>query len=362
MCISPIQIKNPYLGLGHLGLNRLHDTVNTYINVPCGHCPACTSLRQSWINQRVQMESLDNYLFYGTLTYNEDMCPWVHIGDYNLRVPDMSDFTLMVKRLRNEGLKFSYIVVSEYGGKTYRPHYHFMLSFPKDTVTPNLSAGRFVKQMQIHSFEMYLYDKILSSWCRNVGSHRVPIYKPLLTYFKKYGRHNYELHFASPSMNGLADVSFYVSKYICKFDKRTNKLLQKIKLDNTLSDEETSELITKVKPRCIISKQFGHFSRPSVSKHIKDCLNRNPEQPTFYDIYTGKPSPLSRYYTKHFVDINYALTRFYNSDSSQLYSSHIDSTLSTLECNIQREQHMNKLNKFKKNANKFEEILHNKDF
>ena len=65
MCISPIQIKNPYLGLGKLGLNRLHDTVNTYINVPCGHCPACTSLRQTWINQRVQMESLDNYLDLG---------------------------------------------------------------------------------------------------------------------------------------------------------------------------------------------------------------------------------------------------------------------------------------------------------
>lgn len=362
MCISPIQIKNPYLGLGHLGLNRLHDTVNTYINVPCGHCPACTSLRQSWINQRVQMESLDNYLFYGTLTYNEDMCPWVHIGDYNLRVPDMSDFTKMVKRLRNEGLKFSYIVVSEYGGKTYRPHYHFMLSFPKETITPNLSAGRFTLQMQLATFETTLYDKILSSWCRNVGSKRVPIYKPLLTYFSKYGRHNYELHYAAPSKNGLADVSFYVSKYICKFDKRTFKLLQKIKLDNSITADQTSELISKVKPRCIISKQFGHFSRPSVSDYIIDCLKRNPEQPTFYDIYTGKPSPLSRYYTKHFVDINYALTRFYNSDSHELFSSHTDSPLSDEELNIQRYQHLNKLNKFKKNAEKLEEILHNKDF
>lgn len=362
MCISPIQIKNPYLGLGHLGLNRLHDTVNTYINVPCGQCPACTSLRQSWINQRVQMESLDNYLFYGTLTYNEDMVPWVHFGEYNLRVPFMSDFTNMVKRLRNEGLKFSYIVVSEYGGKTYRPHYHFMLSFPKETVTPNLSAGRFTIQMQIHAFETSLYDKILSSWCVNVGSHRVPVYKPLLTYFEKYGRHNYELHFASPSQNGLADVSFYVSKYICKFDKRTSKLLQKIKLDNNLNDIETETLLSVVKPRCIISKQFGLFSRPSVSAHIKDCLKRNPEQPTFYDIYTGKPSPLSRYYTKHFVDIDYALSRFYNSDSSELYSSHIDNPLTTEELNIQREQHLNKLNKFKKNAENFEEIFHNKDF
>lgn len=362
MCLSPIQIKNPYLGLGHLGLNRLHDTVNTYINVPCGHCPACSSLRQSWINQRVQMESLDNYLFYGTLTYNEEMVPWVHIGEYNLRVPDMSDFTLMVKRLRNEGLIFSYIVVSEYGGKTYRPHYHFMLSFPKKSVTPNLSAGRFLLQMQVHNFENFLFDKILKSWCRNVGSRRVPIYKPLLTYFSKNGRHNYELHYASPSQNGLADVSFYVSKYICKFDKRTNKLLQKIKLDKSLSDSETSELISIVKPRCIISKQFGHFSRTSVRNHIMDCLKRNPEVPTFYDIYTGKPSPLSRYYTKHFVDINYALTRFYNSDSNQLYSSHIDSNLSSEEEKIKRQQDLNKLKKFNKNAKKFEEILHNKDF
>lgn len=362
MCLSPIQIKNPYLGLGHLGLNRLHDTVNTYINVPCGQCPACTSLRQSWINQRVQMESLDNYLFYGTLTYNEEMVPWVHIGEYNLRVPDMSDFTKMVKRLRNEGLKFSYIVVSEYGGKTYRPHYHFMLSFPKSDITPNMSAGRFTLQMQINSFEISLYDKILSAWCRNVGSHRNPIYKPLLTYYSKYGHHNYELHYATPSQNGLADVSFYVSKYICKFDKRTKKLLQKIKLDNSLTAEETSELISKVKPRCIISKQFGHFSRPSVSKHIHDCLKRNPEQPTFYDIYTGKSSPLSRYYTKHFVTIDYALDRFYNSDSKELYSSHIDNPLTNEEQNIERSRNLNKFNRFQKNSDKLENILHNKDF
>lgn len=362
MCLSPIQIKNPYSGLGHLGLNRLHDTVNTYINVPCGHCPACTSLRQSWINQRVQMESLDNYLFYGTLTYNEDMVPWVHIGEYNLRVPNMSDFTNMVKRLRNEGLKFSYIVVSEYGGKTYRPHYHFMLSFPKESITPNLSVGRFILKVQIQSFEKYIYDKILASWCRNVGSHRNPIYKPLLTYYEKSGHHNYELHYATPSQNGFSDVSFYVSKYICKFDKRTNKLLQKIKLDNSITAEETSELISKVKPRCIISKQFGHFSRPSVAKHIKECLTRNTEQPTFYDIYTGKPSPLSRYYTKHFVTIDYALDRFYNSNSSELYSSHIDNPLTNEEQNIERSRNLIKFEKFQKNSEKLEINLHNKDF
>lgn len=362
MCISPIQIKNPYLGLGKLGLNRLHDTVNTYINVPCGHCPACTSLRQTWINQRVQMESLDNYLFYGTLTYNEVMCPWVHIGEYNLRVPRMSDFTNMVKRLRNEGYHFSYIVVSEYGGKTYRPHYHFMLSFPKDTVVPNPRAGRFCVQMQLHSFEIALYDKILKSWSINVGSKRNPVYKPLCTFTRKYGRTNYELHYATPHNNGLADVSFYVSKYICKFDKRTYKLLQKIKLDPNLSDEQTSTLLSKVKPRCIISKNFGSYKRPSVSKHINDCILRNPENPTFYDIFTGKPSPLSRYYVKHFVGIDYALSRFYNSDSSELYSSHIDNPLSTEETNIQREQHLNKLKKFEKNAKKLEKNLHNTDF
>lgn len=362
MCISPIQIKNPYLGLGKLGLNRLHDTVNTYINVPCGHCPACTSLRQSWINQRVQMESLDNYLFYGTLTYSEDTVPRVNIGEYNLLVPNMSDFTNMIKRLRNEGYKLSYMVVSEYGGKTFRPHYHFMLSFPKTSITPNLSAGRFTIQMQLQSFESRLFDKILSSWCRNTGSKRVPKYVPLCHYVNKNGRHNYELHLATPSSNGFADVSFYVSKYMCKFDKRTSKLLQKIKLDPSLSPDETSELLSVVKPRCIISKQFGHFSRKSVSDHIKSCLLRNPEQPTFYDIFTGKPSPLSRYYVKHFVTIQYALDKFYRSDSVELYSSHQDSQLCNEEENIKRQRELQKLSRFEKNAKKLQNDLYNKDF
>lgn len=362
MCQSPLQIKNPYLGLGHLGLGFLHDTVNTYIYVPCGHCPACTSLRQSWINQRVQMESLDNYLFYGTLTYNEDMVPWVHIGEYNLRVPRMSDFTNMVKRLRNEGYKFSYIVVSEYGGKTYRPHYHFMLSFPKETVIPNPRAGRFCVEMQLQSFESSLYDKILSSWCINIGTKRKPIYKPLCTFTRKYGRTNYELHYAKPQSNGLADVSFYVSKYICKFDQRTYKLIQKIKLDNSLSSEETSLLLTNVKPRCIISKEFGSYKRPSVINHINECLQRNPEQPTFYDIYTGKPTPLSRYYFKHFVTTQYALSRFYNSPSNELYSSHTDSNLTITEEIIKREKSIIREKKMQKNAKIMEKNLHDTDF
>lgn len=362
MCLTPIQIKNPYLGLGKLGLNFLHDTVHTYINVPCGHCPACTSLRQSWINQRVQMESLDNYLFYGTLTYSEDYVPWIHVKDYNLRVPRMSDFTNMIKRLRNSGLKLSYIVVSEYGGKTYRPHYHFMLSIPKEFITPNLKAPRFLHQMQIQAYESFLWSKILDEWQINIGSKRKPIYKKLCTYVNIAGRHNYELHYCQPQSNGLADVSFYVSKYICKFDKRTYKLLQKIKLDQSLSEEETSTLLKEIKPRCIISKEFGSYKRQSVASHIKQCLLKNAEQPTFYDVFTGKPQPLSRYYWRHFVDINYSLSRFYNSDSSELYSSHNYSDLSIIEENINRELAINKQKKYEKNAKKMEKNLHNTDF
>ena len=100
-----------------------HNWQDSRIEVPCGHCAACIHLRQIYLVQRVQMESLNNDLFYGTLTYNQSSLPLAIYDDIRFAYPDFSDWQKMIKMIRkyHPDLKFKYMLVSEYGGKKHRP-------------------------------------------------------------------------------------------------------------------------------------------------------------------------------------------------------------------------------------------------
>lgn len=125
MCISPIRIKNPNLGL--IGPNaQFKDTISHYINVPCGVCPQCVANRQMQYVQRLQMEELVNHLFMCSLTYNNESMPVVTTSTgYDIRYADVSDVQKMFKRLRKRnafGRPFRYFGASELGTKKGRPH------------------------------------------------------------------------------------------------------------------------------------------------------------------------------------------------------------------------------------------------
>lgn len=125
MCLSPIMIKNPnyHSPINDPNYHILHDTVNSFIPVPCGRCASCVHLRQVYLIQRVQMESISNDLFYGTLTYNQESLPIAKYGDIEFAYPDFTDWQKMIKMIRKDlpHLKFKYMLVSEYGGKKHRP-------------------------------------------------------------------------------------------------------------------------------------------------------------------------------------------------------------------------------------------------
>lgn len=132
MCISPIRIKNPNLGL--VGPNaQFKDTVSHYINVPCGVCHECVSHRQMQMVQRLQVEALVNHLFFCTLTYNDEMMPVITTSTgFDIRYADVRDVQNMFKRLRKKnafGRPFRYLAVSELGSKRGRPH-PFSYCFP----------------------------------------------------------------------------------------------------------------------------------------------------------------------------------------------------------------------------------------
>ena len=99
MCLSPILIKNVNYGIT-TDLSKCKDTTSQFIPVPCGRCSVCLALKQQYLVQRVQMESLSHDLYFMTLTYNNDMLPVKTIGDFTFAYVDISDFQKMAKMIR----------------------------------------------------------------------------------------------------------------------------------------------------------------------------------------------------------------------------------------------------------------------
>ena len=300
MCLHPITIPNTFWD-GHSSgkskyrsrmLNkddprRFKNRKDSRIQVPCGHCKQCVSNRQGFVTQRVQMESLRSHLFFFTLTYNNRL-RFTDVLDYHLPYPHYEHVQHMFDRLRKRGYVFRYWVVSEYGKKG-RPHYHGILAIPKDD-TP------------ISTVEQTWYSRLLNEWAENVGSKKKPDYKPLLDYVRRrvFGKLKctYDFKYIEPIRDHDNDVSFYVSKYILKYDKRIEKLLKKISLDARLEPEQRVLLISQIKPRSIMSKDYGDWKLPEVKAHILNNLGWYDDIPQYCDLYTGKLMMLSRYYMR----------------------------------------------------------------
>ncbi|WGL31432.1 replication initiator protein [Dipodfec virus UOA04_Rod_1040] len=95
--------------------------------VPCGKCAVCKERRKSaWmLRNTLEYLSSDSAYFF-TLTYNDDHLP-LKVTDDGVILPVVRkrDIQLFLKRLRKSlDYKIRYFVVSEYGPKTFRPHYH----------------------------------------------------------------------------------------------------------------------------------------------------------------------------------------------------------------------------------------------
>lgn len=122
MCFYPIQIKT-------------EDAFGILVNqsVPCGKCIECLKDSQNSWKIRLMEEARDHlYVYFFTLTYNDDSVPFTYMED-GTRVNHVSkiDIQLWLKRNRmryvrqfNKEIDFKYFVTSEYGPNTGRPHYH----------------------------------------------------------------------------------------------------------------------------------------------------------------------------------------------------------------------------------------------
>ena len=305
MCLNPVLIPNLNKGCHSRDptLSFIKDTKSDYIPVGCGHCPSCLALKQSYFIQRFQMETLDNDLWTGMLSYNREHLPTVMINGYNHKYADTRDIQLLIKRLRNDNIfedGFRYWFISERGDKTHRPHWHFIISTPKikgETLAHKISR------------EQFYWKAILDRWYTNKGSRRNPIKSPNLTYTCKNGRYNYDFHYVNPSLtkNGESDVGFYCTKYYLKGDDYTKRLRSALRL-NIKEDDTFKYYWSLVKPKSLSSHYMGDPRSDTVAEYIRMCINFSIRVhspfPMFLNPETSQTFPLCPYYRKLFLTIN----------------------------------------------------------
>lgn len=321
MCISPVIIRNPNdrnncSYFGRMIYNRYQKEISEgkrlpfddspFIYVPCGHCPQCVATKQMYILERFQMETLESYVFFATLTYDDQHLPVLDLNDYTFSFADFKYFTDMIKRIRRKNLftrPFSYFAVSERGSERGRPHHHALFFLPKyhsdNCYTP-------------FNLESTLYDVLFNQWALNVGTKWHPVYEPLFTFHAivKDGKiyKNFDLHYVEP-LKGFVQqesVCFYVMKYMLKDSKRERALQQALRLNLSASDYNYYWNI--LKSRCQFSKHFGlgqtDDSMPSdkVYSHLRSGIDSTPvNSPCLYfnDIISGKCLPIARYYREN---------------------------------------------------------------
>lgn len=362
MCDSPNLIKNPFYGLEKVGINFLRDTTSAYIPVPCGHCATCIALRQSYFVQRCQCEQFDNYLFMGTLTYQQSMIPIIEVNGRKLKYPDWSHVQKMIKRIRQnyDLLSFRVYFVSEYGSEKHRPHFHFILSYPKTEKDERL------QRYEAMNLEKKFFDLFLKEWRVNVGSRRNPLYKPLCRYVVKNGRSTYDLHYIDPSLTdaGEADVSFYVTKYILKSDKWLDRLKSALKLN--LSPDEFEKVWKLLKPKCCPSKCWGNPDSENTKRHIRKGIELAKESqsefPFFINPVSGQTFPLSPFYQKRFYTLQDKFHFFYNSDSSYVDGTHDSEIRNMTQVNLKENRLQIIRDKLDYDSNSYDYIYDDEDF
>lgn len=127
--------------------------------VPCGKCIGCLQQRRSqWTYRLCKEADYSDLSYFITLTYDDDHLLKNMMQYKNVVFPIFSkrDCQLFFKKLRKRLSKFSdnkirlsYMLVSEYGTTTFRPHYHALL-FLKNCI---VDQDKFIQQMICQSWD-----------------------------------------------------------------------------------------------------------------------------------------------------------------------------------------------------------------
>lgn len=264
MCYSTIRIENNSRQFD-LRKDKL------FLNVPCGKCGECRQKRQDEVTARLYYQFLETektivpgfhydsvdgrvsinehgYVYFESFTYNEEMVPWCHgIKCFN---PDHYRYFMVNLRndLKREGYPKGSIKVywcSEYGGNTYRPHYH-ALFFVTCAITPE-----------------HLEELLQRNWCIITNRNKANSKRLSLGFTDISNPHEHSHEKPSELVCDSIAVLGYVGQYIGK-DIEFEQVLAKQKNSSydglPISEEEYK-----------IMKPFTRQSN-GIGECIKDCL------------------------------------------------------------------------------------------
>lgn len=96
---------------------------------PCGRCGECRAKRVSaWSFRLMQEDKRSISSHFITLTYDTKHIPISPRGYMQLSIRDLQLFFKKLRKAHGKDAKaIKYYAVGEYGGKTWRPHYHIIL-------------------------------------------------------------------------------------------------------------------------------------------------------------------------------------------------------------------------------------------
>lgn len=278
MCLNPRKAvtRSNYINATTIG-SQVYSTFN------CGKCAECLQAKhyeyeiRSGAQYRATIEK-GGFCYWDTLTYDQEHVPvfnpclkeekrytYFHgftrgfsalDYEHGILTFDAADYRLFFKRLRtnltrdgyevNGNLK--YFFVSEYGGQTHRPHYHFILYVTIPNMTPRI-LEKFVDE----------------SW--------------------SLGRIDRDKSADEKVIDGFGAIN-YVAKYVTKDDEYM-KVLKNLKDKYAITDEEFHKLLP-------FHRQSQGFGIDIIKQQDYDFMFKTNQMVT-YDSYGKKIVPIPTY-------------------------------------------------------------------
>ena len=134
-CYRPISIANPS--------RKYNGDMPVYLKVPCGKCEGCRQrLRQDWFFRSyieyIATKKKGGVCFTFTLTFNDENLPFYttasgeRIACFDKRYIHnfIKYFRILMKKSGYYHKEMKYLICSEYGETTHRPHHHGLMFFP----------------------------------------------------------------------------------------------------------------------------------------------------------------------------------------------------------------------------------------
>lgn len=150
-----------------------YDEHEKWIKIPCGKCAGCKmDYAKTWADRMMMELPYHDESYFVTLTYDNEHLPIQDDGHGNLHATLVkSDVSEFMKRLRSalaykDLPKVRFYACGEYGGQTFRPHYHLIIfGLHLDDLLPN---GK--NPLGDQYFESKFLDSIWSKGYVSVGS------------------------------------------------------------------------------------------------------------------------------------------------------------------------------------------------